>query len=205
MGLTADRVAREAADLADEVGFDKLSIAALARRVGVADASLYAHVRGLRELRERVAALAMGELADALGEAVAGRAGREALVAFADAYREFARRHPGRYAATQLPVESEGGHRVVAACAALLRGYALDETARIDAVRLLCATFHGWVTLEAAHRFRAERPMDASWRSALHALDGALRAWPAGERLTPADDAPSPADAPSASGAAPAD
>lgn len=176
MGLTADRVAREAAELADEAGFDKLSVAAVARRLGVADASLYAHVRSLAQLRERVAALAMGELADALGEAVAGRAGREALVAFADAYRDFAHGRPGRYAATQLPVESEGARRVVAACAALLRGYALDETARIDAVRLLCSTLHGWVTLEAADRFRLGRPMEASWRVALDLLDGALDA-----------------------------
>jgi AcrR family transcriptional regulator len=174
MGLTTDRVAREAADLADEVGFDKLTVAAVARRVGVADASLYAHVRNLAELRERVAALATGELADALGEAVAGLAGSEALRAFADAYRDFAHGRPGRYAATQLPVESEGGGRVVAACAALLRGYALDETARIDAIRLLCSTFHGWVTLEAANRFRLGRPTGESWRVALDLLDGAL-------------------------------
>ncbi|WP_341538514.1 TetR/AcrR family transcriptional regulator [Streptacidiphilus pinicola] len=187
MGLTADRVAREAADLADEVGFDKLSVAALARRVGVADASLYAHVRNLAELRERVAALAAGELADALGEAVAGRAGREALVAFANAYRDFAHGRPGRYAATQLPVDSEGGHRVVAACAALLRGYALDETARIDAIRLLCSMLHGWVTLEAAERFRLDRPMDASWRVALDLLDGALIALTQGRAPDGAD------------------
>ncbi|WP_369405736.1 TetR/AcrR family transcriptional regulator [Streptacidiphilus anmyonensis] len=174
MGLTADRVAREAADLADEVGFDRLTVAAVARRVGVADASLYAHVRNLAELRERVAALAAGELADALGEAVAGRSGRAALLAFADAYRDFAHGHPGRYAATQLPVESEGGLRVVAACAALLRGYALDDRAQIDAVRLLCSTFHGWVTLEAANRFRLDRPMEKSWQVALDLLDGAL-------------------------------
>ncbi|WP_370114923.1 TetR/AcrR family transcriptional regulator [Streptacidiphilus sp. MAP12-33] len=178
MGLTADRVAHAAADLADEAGFDRLTVAAVARRLGVADASLYAHLRNLAELRERVAALAMAELADALGEAVAGRGGRDALVAFADAYRGFALGHPGRYAATQLPVDSEGGHRVVAACAALLRGYALDTVAEVDAIRLLCGTFHGWVTLEAAGRFRLGRPMDASWRVALDALDGALKAMP---------------------------
>jgi AcrR family transcriptional regulator len=174
MGLTTDRVVREAADLADEVGFDKLTVAAVARRVGVADASLYAHVRNLAELRERVATLATGELADVLGEAVAGRARSQALAAFADAYRDFAHGHPGRYAATQLPVESEGGRRVVAACASLLRGYALDETAQIDAVRLLCSTFHGWVTLEAADRFRLGRPTGESWRVSLDLLDGAL-------------------------------
>ncbi|MEY9939874.1 TetR/AcrR family transcriptional regulator [Streptacidiphilus sp. MAP5-3] len=176
-GLNAERVTRAAADLADQVGLEKVTVSAVARGFGVKDASLYAHLSSLAELRERIAGLAMAELADALGDAVAGRSGRAALTAFADAYRDFALAHPGRYAATQLNIECEGGHRVVAACAALLRGYRLEDVDAVDAVRLLCSSFHGWVTLEAADRFRSDRPMAESWQVALTALDGALRTW----------------------------
>ncbi len=63
-GLTADRVVSAAADLADEVGFENVSLSALARRFGVKDASLYSHVRNLQDLRTRVAFLAGGELID---------------------------------------------------------------------------------------------------------------------------------------------
>jgi AcrR family transcriptional regulator len=54
-GLNPERVTEAAAELADQVGFDNVTVTALARRFGVADASLYSHVRNVRELRERVA------------------------------------------------------------------------------------------------------------------------------------------------------
>lgn len=116
-GLTADRVTRAAADLADEVGFDKVTVSALARNFGVKDASLYSHVRNLQDLRIRVAVLAAGEIADLIGAAVAGRSGRDALAAFADAYRAFALRHPGRYAATQIQLPRSGAPRPTATSA----------------------------------------------------------------------------------------
>ena len=101
-GVTVERLTLAAAELADEVGFEKVTVSALARRFAVKDASLYSHIRNVQDLRSRVAALALEELADEAASALAGRAGKDALVAFADAYRGYARRHPGRYAATQL-------------------------------------------------------------------------------------------------------
>ncbi len=48
-GLTADRVVEAAADLADEVGFENVTLSALARRFGVKDASRDSrHVKNLR-------------------------------------------------------------------------------------------------------------------------------------------------------------
>nr|BFE78390.1 hypothetical protein GCM10020093_009910 [Planobispora longispora] len=99
-GLTAESVTRAAADLADTVGFENLTVSALARSLRVKDPSLYSHIRSLQDLRERVALLAAGELADRIAAAVAGRAGFEALAAFADAYREYALACP---AATRRP------------------------------------------------------------------------------------------------------
>ena len=104
-GLTTERVVVAAADLADEIGFEKVSLSALARRFGVKDASLYSHVKNLQDLRTRLAFLAGGEMIDAIAAAVAGRAGKDALTAFAGAYREYALRHPGRYAATQIRID----------------------------------------------------------------------------------------------------
>ncbi|BFO16638.1 hypothetical protein SHKM778_30260 [Streptomyces sp. KM77-8] len=104
-GLTTDRLVAAAADLADEAGYENVTLAALARRFGVRDASLYAHVRGLRDLRTRMALLAGGEMTDRIAVAVAGRTGGEALAAFAGAYREYALAHPGRYAATLIPLD----------------------------------------------------------------------------------------------------
>ena len=86
-GLTPERVTEAAAELADAAGVQSVTVAALARRLGVADASLYSHIRSLQDLRNRMAMAASAELADAIALAVAGRSGRDALAAFAGAYR----------------------------------------------------------------------------------------------------------------------
>ncbi|GLW47734.1 transcriptional regulator [Streptomyces sp. NBRC 14336] len=183
-GLTADRVTAAAADLADEVGFEKVSLSALARHFGVKDASLYSHVRSLQDLRTRIALLAGGELIDRIALAVAGRAGKDALKAFADAYREYALEHPGRYAATQIHVDQDliadtpALRRTAEITYGMLRAYGLDEPDLTDAVRLLRSTFHGYCALESAGAFGAPRDVRASWDRAVEALHVALEHWP---------------------------
>ncbi|QKG21270.1 TetR/AcrR family transcriptional regulator [Actinomadura verrucosospora] len=185
-GLSAERLVRAAAELADEVGFENVTVSALARRFGVKDASLYSHVKNLQDLRARVAVLALGELADHAAAALAGRAGKDALVAFAGAYREYAKKHPGRYAAARLRLDPEtaaasAAGRHAEMMRAILRGYDLAEPDQTDAVRLLGGVFHGYVSLEEAGGFdhsRAARDVDVSWHRALDALDVLLRNWP---------------------------
>lgn len=186
-GVTVDRLVRTAAELADEAGFDNVTITALARRFGVKEGSLYSHIRNMRDLREKVALFALAELADDVGDALAGRSGKDALVAFANAYRDYARRHPGRYAATRFSLDSEtaaasAGPRHVELTRAILRGYRVPESDHADAIRFLGSTFHGFVSLEAAGSFQHSRDLrteDASWSKILDALHVALSAWPA--------------------------
>ncbi|MFJ2603987.1 TetR-like C-terminal domain-containing protein [Streptomyces sp. NPDC091279] len=183
-GLTADRVVAAAADLADEVGFEQVSVSALARRLDVKDASLYSHIKNLQDLRTRIALLAGGELIDRIAAAVAGRSGKDALTAFADAYREFALERPGRYAATQaridqaLIADSPALHRTAEITYGMLRAYGLAEPDLTDAVRLLRSTFHGYCALEATGGFGAPREVRRSWDKAVAALHIALENWP---------------------------
>ncbi|KOG50141.1 TetR family transcriptional regulator [Streptomyces virginiae] len=185
-GLTAERVTVAGAELADEVGLERLSMAQVARRLGVKDASLYAHVRSLEDLRGRIALLAADEKTLRIAQATAGRAGRDALVAFADAWREYAHEHPGRYAATQtaigidpeLAAQAAGPRRAVELTYGMLRGYGLAEPDLTDAVRLLRSTFHGFVALEAAGGFAHARSPEESWGRALDALHTLLEHWP---------------------------
>ncbi|MEV0270313.1 WHG domain-containing protein [Hamadaea sp. NPDC050747] len=183
-GLSTERVVLAAADLADEVGFEAVSVSALARGFGVKDASLYSHVKNLQDLRERVALKASEEFADRIAAAVAGRAGRDALAAFAGAYRDFAVHHPGRYAASQMPLEpavlerSSGPRRLIEATAAVLRAYALPEPDQTDAVRLLRSFFHGFADLEASGAFHHPRGLDDSWARIVDSLHFLLEKWP---------------------------
>src|SRR5919201_55869 len=54
-GLTPQRVVEEAGAVADATGLDRLTLAAVADRFGVAIPSLYKHVRGLDGLRRALA------------------------------------------------------------------------------------------------------------------------------------------------------
>ncbi|MFB4320356.1 TetR/AcrR family transcriptional regulator [Actinomadura sp. 21ATH] len=185
-GVTVERLIQVAADLADEIGFENVTVTALARSFGVKEGSLYSHIRNMRDLRVKVALFALAELADDAGEALAGRSGKDALVAFANAYRDYARKHPGRYAATRFSLDPEtaaasAGVRHVEMTRAILRGYAVPESDHIDAIRLLGSTFHGFVSLEAADAFRHSsdvRGTDASWARILDTLHAALAGWP---------------------------
>ncbi|SBT48264.1 TetR/AcrR family transcriptional regulator [Micromonospora auratinigra] len=182
-GLTPATVVREAAVLADEVGYDKLTLAALAGRLGVALPSLYKHVRGADALHRKLAVLATAEIAEKLTGAAAGRAGADALRAVAAAYRAYARRHPGRYPATQRapdpddPEHRAAGERAVGAIYAILRGYGLTGDAAVDATRMFRAAVHGFLTLEAAGGFGLPRDIDRSFDQMVSGLDTAYRNW----------------------------
>jgi AcrR family transcriptional regulator len=182
--LTSSIVIAAAAELADREGFDAITLSALARRFGVQTASLYSHVRDRSSLLAGVHELALGELADRIALAIAGRSGRAALRALADAQRDYARQFPGRWTALQRPaapstVASAAAGRLVALTFAVLRGYPLPEAELVHATRLLGATVNGFLTLEASGSFGHREPAsDISWRRALDAIDAAFRAWP---------------------------
>lgn len=180
-GLTTERVVRAGADLADEVGFDRVTLSGLARRFDVQTASLYSHVEGSADLRTRIALLALGELADLSGAALAGRSGRDALAALGEVHRDYARTHPGRYDAAQLRLDpataaASAGVRNAELLRAVLRGYDLAEPEQTHAVRLLGATLRGYVDLERGGGFDHSTPdSQESWQWVLDALDQLLR------------------------------
>jgi AcrR family transcriptional regulator len=185
-GLTTARVADAAAGLADEVGLDHVTLTALARHFGVATPSLYAHVRSTADVRTRVALLALEETADLVASALAGVSGRAALAAVGGVWRTYAQEHPGRYAATRLPLDAataaaSAGPRHAELSRASLRGYALSEADATHAVRLLGATFHGYAALDAAGAFghgpTGAPTSDETWERVLDGLHTLLTSW----------------------------
>lgn len=182
-GLTGDRVVQAAAELADEVGLDQLSLATLARRLGVKPASLYSHVGGSEDLRTRVTLLALAELAERAADALAGRSGGAALRAFADVHRAYAASHPGRYDAARQRLDaataaSSAGPRLATLLRAALAGYALGEPDETHAVRLVGSVVHGFVSLERSGGFDHSEPAaQESWERVVDSLDATLAGW----------------------------
>ncbi|NRQ49618.1 TetR/AcrR family transcriptional regulator [Aeromicrobium stalagmiti] len=184
-GLTTERVARAGADLADEIGLERVTLSEVARRFEVKVPSLYSHVRSSDDLRAQIALIALQEMADLAASAVAGRSGQQALVALGHVYRDYGRDFPGRYDATQVRLDAEtaaasAGPRHASMLRAVLRAYDLSEDEQTHAARLLGSVFHGFVSLERSGGFAHSTPApQQSWEHILDSLDAMLRSWSA--------------------------
>ena len=181
-GLTAADVVQAAADIADERGYQQLTIGLVAARLGIRAPSVYKHVSGLAELQHRLATRAMAELGDAVATAVAGRAGRDALAGLARACRDYVVAHPGRYAAT-VGAEFNGpgdpllaaAGRVIELIAAVLRGYCIPEPDLVHAIRTVRCVLHGWCMLQLTNAFQWSGDVERSFEQLISFMDYGLR------------------------------
>jgi AcrR family transcriptional regulator len=187
-GLAPAAVIEAGAALADEIGFDKLSMGLLAERLGVRTPSLYKHVDSLDALRRGITLQAIRDFSETVSRAAVGQSGEGAVRAFADAYRRWALDHPGRYAATvRAPAPGDGdeefrrvSNEVMRLMYDVLAGFALSGAHAVDAARVLRSTVHGFVSLEAAGGFGLPRDVDRSYRFLLDSLIAGLRSGPTG-------------------------
>jgi hypothetical protein len=110
-----------------------------------------------------------------------GRAGDDALIATARAYRDYARRHPGRYAALQRAPDPADDELATAAgvavevLLAILRGYGLEGEDAIHAARAVRSALHGFVSLETTGGFGLPVSLDESFGRMVAALARGLR------------------------------
>lgn len=181
-GLSSQDVVAAAAEVADEAGYQELSMGLVAQRLGIRTPSLYKHVDDLADLRRRVATQAMTELGEAVRDALQGRSGLDALTAMLTTIRAYVTVHPGRYAATtgqQLTGRDDplvtATSRLLGSIAAMLRGYGIGDTEMDHAIRTLRCTIHGYATLQADDGFQWDADPDETFDWMIRFLDHGLR------------------------------
>jgi AcrR family transcriptional regulator len=180
-GLDRASVVETAAAIADAEGLEHLTLARVAERLGIRTPSLYNHVEGLDGLRRDLALTGLREMIHRIGRAAVGKAGDDALLALAHAYRDFARERPGVYAATlRAPDTDDGewastGAELLAIVLAVLAGYGLTGDDALHAVRALRSVLHGFVSLEASGGFGLPLALDESFRRLVHNFIAGLR------------------------------
>lgn len=173
-GLTPERVVDAALAIIDDAGADRLTLARVAERTGVATPSLYRHVPGLPGLHRLVRLRVLAEVDETLRAATLGRAGPDALRALATGYRDYLRSHPHRHAFLETapppddPQLQAAAGRVVEVVYAALRGYGLTEPTAVHATRCLRAAVAGFTWLEAIGGFGLPEDTDTSFS---HLLD----------------------------------
>jgi AcrR family transcriptional regulator len=181
-GLDEAAVLRAAADLVDAEGLEMLSLTRLADALGVRTPSLYNHVAGLEGVRRGLALLGVQELRDRLARAAIGKSGAEGLIAVADAYRSYAKEHPGLYAASLRapgPDEmelAEVATDTLAIIGAVLAPYELHGEAEVHVMRAFRSLAHGFVSLELAGGFGMPIDLDKSYRLLIGMLVAGLDA-----------------------------
>lgn len=182
-GLNRERLTEEAAVMADEVGLSHLNLSALARRLGVKQPSLYAHMDSIAGLHRDIAVDAKRQLGDVLARASAGRSGEEAISSMSYAYRAWALKHPARYEASNLmpaadDVEDEAvSIAAIQVIADVLAAYRLEGDDAVDAIRVFRSTLHGFVSYETAGAFRWSADVDRSFDRLVGGFISALDTW----------------------------
>jgi AcrR family transcriptional regulator len=177
VGIDRDAVIRAAAKIADDDGWDALTLARVAKQLRVRPPSLYNHVGGLEGLRRELKLLALRDLNTALSRATIGKSRDDAVRSLANAYRTFVKRRPGTYAATMVAappkndraLEAAAG-QVVETCLSVLSGYKLERRDGLHAIRAVRSAVHGFVALENAGGFGIPLDVDKSFEWLISAL-----------------------------------
>ena len=182
-GLSSSDVVAAGAELANEVGFQELTMGLLAQRLGIRTPSLYKHVTDLADLRHRIATQATSELGEAVRDALQGRSGRDALTALLAAVQTYVMAHPGRYAAT-VGARFTGpddpllaaSTRVIDSISAALRGYGISDADMVHAIRTIRSTIHGFAMLQEADGFQWSGAPGDTFDWMIRFIDRGLRA-----------------------------
>jgi AcrR family transcriptional regulator len=180
-GLDRRALVGEAAVLADERGLDFVTMSNLAERLNVRAPSLYNHIESAGDLQSQLAAFALQALADEFARAAIGRNGTAGLIAIANAYRNFAKQHPGMYSATlRAPRPGDAAMQKISeemleVLRAILAPFDLDEDRSIHAMRGFRSLVHGFVSLEAAGGFGLTQSIDESFEFVVLSFIAGLR------------------------------
>lgn len=170
IGLDLSTLLQTAVELVDEQGIDSLSLGELAKKLNIRTPSLYNHVDGLPDLKQKLSLHGVRKLYDRMAEAVSGVSGDDAVRSLSYAYVSFARQHPGLYEATfraPSPTDPElqtAQHGVVEVVVRVLETYGLKDDLALHMVRGLRSLLHGFASIEQAGGFGLPLDLDKSFK-----------------------------------------
>ena len=94
-GLDKETVIRKAAELANEIGYDKITLKLLAEHLNVQPPSLYNHIKGIEELQKEIMLFGWRQMDQAMTDAAVCVSGYDALEAICRAFYKYATENPG--------------------------------------------------------------------------------------------------------------
>jgi AcrR family transcriptional regulator len=168
VGLEMSAILDTAGEIADHQGMSEVTLANLAKKLGIRPPSLYNHFDGLPGLRKKLAIYGIDQLYEEMVDAANGVERTEAVLAMSRAYVNFARKHPGIYEATLLapnPDDEEvqqAGRKIVDLSIRVLQAYHLEGEHALHTVRGLRSILHGFAALEQKGGFKMKLDLNDS-------------------------------------------
>ncbi|MFS0779483.1 TetR/AcrR family transcriptional regulator [Neobacillus sp. 3P2-tot-E-2] len=181
VGLELTEILEAAAELADQFGVQEVTLANLAKKLGIRPPSLYNHFDGLGGLRKELAIYGIERLYEVLAQAAIGVAGDEAVIMLSKAYVNFARKHPGIYEATLMAPDMEdedvqiAGSKIVELTLRVLQAYKFEGDTVLHAVRGIRSILHGFSSLEKSGGFKMALDLDESFQMIIKAFINGIR------------------------------
>lgn len=178
--LTKEKVVDKAIELANELGsVQQLKLKTLAAALNIKVPSLYNHVKGTDGLIYAIRVRALMMVDEKLRDAMAGKIGREALLAAAQSYRTFAHANPGIYQLVLPADETDSeierlGRNILSLLLLILGSFGLEGDNALHVVRGFRSLLHGFVALELAGGFALELDLDESFHNLLTAYMNGL-------------------------------
>ncbi|TGL57957.1 TetR/AcrR family transcriptional regulator [Leptospira ognonensis] len=149
--------------LANQIGYENLSMKLIADQLEIRPPSLYNHIDDIAVVKIEIAGMALKKLASHLKEAVEEKTKttedkQKIFRMLIFAYREFAKSNRGVYAAV-LPsaekhdVQMEASKEIISICMQTMDLGPVLDSSGVHKIRILRASLHGFVSLEAAEGF----------------------------------------------------
>ncbi|WP_256760071.1 TetR/AcrR family transcriptional regulator [Cohnella sp. WQ 127256] len=178
-GIKPEIVIAAASDIADRMGWEQVTLAYVADKLGIKTPSLYNHVEGLPDLRQKLATHASILLRDQLNDAAIGRSGKQAFIEVGHAYIQFVRQHPGLYEAINRVAEpkpepfKQAEEGILNLFIRLMQPLGVPQEEAVHAIRGLRSMVHGFASLEAIGGFQmSEDIMESISKSITYYIDG---------------------------------
>lgn len=179
--LNRDVIVREAAALCDEFGFEKLSIAALADRLGVRPPSLYNHIKSLDDVYRQMAVMGARLWTESIRKSVESSSADQKIRAIADASRAFAREEPTLFfCATRKFADSgneylEAARPMMSIATEVYSDMAINPEKQDLAEYLFRCLIAGFISLEANNGLQPAQDLDKLFSDLIDLAQSALK------------------------------
>jgi len=172
VGLNKQIIIDTAIRLIEENGYENFSMRGLAKHLHIKTASLYNHVKGMGEIWTEVSIYAIEALNQAQFSAIAEKKGDAAMIALANAYRDYALEHPEIYKVvmsrycphnSEIEMAENAGDipSITIPFMQVLSDYPLDPMQKMHWQRVLRSIIHGFLSQAEAGYF-CHLPIDTN-------------------------------------------